>query len=93
MLPDDSHISSLHFMVECDEKGAVLRDLASRNGMKVNGRVVTAIYLADGNPRCTDSPRNIADKINTRVTPDLVSSGQDSTVRAFTIQELFYGKS
>ena len=29
-LPDDAHMSSLHFMVEVDEKGAVLRDLASR---------------------------------------------------------------
>ncbi len=47
-LPDDKHLSSLHFMVECDEKGAVLRDLSSRNGTKVNGRTVTAVYLANG---------------------------------------------
>lgn len=47
-LPDDTHMSSLHFMVECDDKGAVLRDLASRNGTKVNGRQVTAVRLASG---------------------------------------------
>ena len=35
-------------MVEVDEKGAVLRDLASRNGTKVSGRPVTAVQLADG---------------------------------------------
>ena len=38
-------------MVECDEKGAVLRDLASRNGTMVNGRSVApaaAVYLAHG---------------------------------------------
>ena len=48
VLPDDTHMSSLHFMVECDEKGGVMRDLASRNGTKVNGRPVTAVQLADG---------------------------------------------
>ena len=50
-LPDDSHMSSLHFVVECDEKGAVLRDLASRNGTMVNGRTVApaaAVQLAHG---------------------------------------------
>ena len=35
-------------MVECDEKGMVLRDLSSRNGTKVNGQTVTAVYLANG---------------------------------------------
>lgn len=51
VLPDDAHMSSLHFMVECDEKGAVLRDLASRNGTTVNSRSVApaaAVYLAHG---------------------------------------------
>jgi pSer/pThr/pTyr-binding forkhead associated (FHA) protein len=44
-------MSSLHFMVEYDEKGAVLRDLASRNGTAVNGRSIApaaAVYLANG---------------------------------------------
>lgn len=51
VLPDDTHMSSLHFIVECDEKGAVLRDLASRNGTVVNGRSVApaaAVHLAHG---------------------------------------------
>ena len=44
-------MSSLHFVVECEEKGAVLRDLASRNGTMVNGRSIdaaAAVYLAHG---------------------------------------------
>jgi pSer/pThr/pTyr-binding forkhead associated (FHA) protein len=51
VLPDDTHMSSLHFMIECDDKGPVLRDLASRNGTLVNGRSVAAaaaVYLAHG---------------------------------------------
>ena len=51
VLPDDAHMSSLHFMVEVEEKGAVLRDLASRNGTTVNGRSIApaaAIFLAHG---------------------------------------------
>ena len=50
-LPEDKHLSSLHFVVECDETGTVLRDLASRNGTMVNGRSVApaaAVYLAHG---------------------------------------------
>jgi pSer/pThr/pTyr-binding forkhead associated (FHA) protein len=51
VLPDDTHMSSLHFMIECDEKGSLLRDLASSNGTLVNGRRVAAaaaVYLAHG---------------------------------------------
>ena len=41
VLPEDSHLSGVHFSVECDEKGCVLRDLGSSDGTLVNGQRVT----------------------------------------------------
>ena len=45
---DDRHMSGVHFVVECDDKGCVLRDPGSSNGTLVNGRRVTAALLANG---------------------------------------------
>ncbi len=44
----DNYMSGVHFLVECDEKGCVLRDLGSRNGTLVNGQSVKAANLKDG---------------------------------------------
>jgi len=46
--PDDSHMSGVHFLIECDEKTCRLRDLGSRNGTAVNGRKVGATELVNG---------------------------------------------
>jgi hypothetical protein len=45
---EDRHMSGVHFVVECDDKGCVLRDLGSSNGTLVNGRRVTTALLANG---------------------------------------------
>lgn len=47
-LPEDSHLSGVHFVVQCDEKGCVLRDLGSSNGTLVNGQRVNAASLNHG---------------------------------------------
>jgi len=41
-------MSGVHFVVECDENGCVLRDPGSSNGTLVNGRKVTTALLANG---------------------------------------------
>ena len=48
VLSDDAHMSSVHFVVECDEKGCLLRDLGSSNGTLVNGAKVSSARLAHG---------------------------------------------
>jgi pSer/pThr/pTyr-binding forkhead associated (FHA) protein len=48
VVADDRHMSGVHFVVECDDKGCVLRDPGSSNGTLVNGRRVTAALLANG---------------------------------------------
>ena len=45
---DDTHMSSVHFVVECDAKGCVLRDLNSRNKTFLNGEEVGAAALKHG---------------------------------------------
>ncbi len=47
-LPDDGHLSGVHFAVECGTNGCVVRDLQSTNGTTVNGKQVTEAALADG---------------------------------------------
>jgi len=44
----DTHMSGVHFVVECDEKGCVLRDLNSSNGTLVNGARVITTLLSSG---------------------------------------------
>jgi len=44
----DTHMSGVHFVVECDEKGCVLRDLDSSNGTLVNGARVSSALLHQG---------------------------------------------
>ncbi len=73
-LPEDQHLSSLHFMVECDEKSAVLRDLASRNGTLVNGRSVApaaAVYLAHGDLIVAGATRFLVEIIRRKAEPVL----------------------
>jgi pSer/pThr/pTyr-binding forkhead associated (FHA) protein len=48
VVADDSRMSGVHFVLDCDDKGCVLRDLASSNGTLVNGRRVTTTLLANG---------------------------------------------
>lgn len=45
---DDSHMSGVHFAVECNENGCVLRDLGSSNGTLVNGARVSTEPLKNG---------------------------------------------
>jgi len=49
-VPDDPHLSGLHFSIARDESNTVvLKDLQSRNGTFVNGaKVATALELHDG---------------------------------------------
>jgi hypothetical protein len=44
----DAHMSAVHFVIECDEKGCVLRDLSSSNGTLVNGARVSKALLGSG---------------------------------------------
>ena len=46
-LPDDSQMSSVHFMVECGQQACVIRDLHSTNGTRVNGRMISEAILND----------------------------------------------
>ena len=63
---DDSHMSAVHFVVACDDKGCMLRDLDSTNGTWVNGARVTTIPLASGDTvvagQTTFSVQMIADQ-------------------------------
>jgi hypothetical protein len=45
---EDSHMSSLHFSVGWDGADCRISDLNSRNGILVNGQVVTATVVRDG---------------------------------------------
>lgn len=47
-LIDDAHFSRHHFLLEFNPPRVYLRDLASSNGTKVNGKPVTECHLADG---------------------------------------------
>lgn len=44
----DTHMSGVHFVVECDEQGCVLRDLNSSNGTLVNGARVSSALINSG---------------------------------------------
>ena len=46
--PGDSHISSVHFLVEVDESGSRVTDLNSTNGTVVNGQRITTGTLQNG---------------------------------------------
>lgn len=46
--PDDTHMSSRHFQVECSEHTCTLRDLKSRNGTLLNGHSAAIALLRNG---------------------------------------------
>lgn len=46
--PHDPHMSSVHFVLECDEKSCRVRDYNSSNGTLVNGQKVSAAVLSNG---------------------------------------------
>ena len=48
VVAEDRHMSGIHFVVECDEQGYLLRDPGSSNGTLVNGRKVTTVRLTNG---------------------------------------------
>ncbi|MBI3681410.1 MAG: DUF4123 domain-containing protein [Acidobacteria bacterium] len=48
MLPHDSFLSGLHFVVECTGEACILRDCNSSNGTWVNGNRVSEQVLNDG---------------------------------------------
>ncbi|PQO26305.1 FHA domain-containing protein [Blastopirellula marina] len=49
LIPNDPHVSGLHFAIELVDEELTLTDLKSRNGTYVNGnRVTTPVVLKDG---------------------------------------------
>jgi pSer/pThr/pTyr-binding forkhead associated (FHA) protein len=48
VIADDRRMSGIHFVLEIDETGCVLRDLGSSNGTLVNGCRVNSARLANG---------------------------------------------
>jgi len=47
-LPDDRHLSGVHFAVECGQQECHIRDLKSANGTRVNGKRISETLLGDG---------------------------------------------
>ena len=47
-VPDDGFLSRNHFLIEFNPPACLLRDLGSTNGTKVNGHLVEAMRLRDG---------------------------------------------
>ncbi len=45
---DDNHMSGVHFVVVCDDRGCLVRDLNSSNGTLLNGTKVGTAPLSDG---------------------------------------------
>jgi pSer/pThr/pTyr-binding forkhead associated (FHA) protein len=45
---EDSHMSGVHFSVECNENDCLVRDLGSSNGTFVNGALIKMALLKDG---------------------------------------------
>lgn len=92
-VPDDPHLSGLHFSITRDADSVVLKDLQSRNGTFVNGaKVGTALELHDGDVivagktqfqivAVNDLPGSNVGNIPP-VTPDVVSSSARSGVNA-----------
>jgi len=85
VVAEDRHMSGVHFVIECDEKGCVLRDPGSSNGTLVNGRKVTTALLATGDMvfagETTFSVQIIEDK------PQAPSEVSAATPRPSTPQE------
>jgi pSer/pThr/pTyr-binding forkhead associated (FHA) protein len=48
VLPDDQHMSGVHFVLECGDSSCVLRDFGSSNGTRVNGQRVNSAQLKHG---------------------------------------------
>lgn len=46
--PDDKQMSSLHFAIECTDKGCRVRDLNSSNGTFLNGKKIKEAILQNG---------------------------------------------
>jgi hypothetical protein len=48
VIPDDSHLSSAHFSVQCHGEKCVIRDLGSTNGTFVNGAKISEFEIGIG---------------------------------------------
>lgn len=46
--PDDSHMSGVHFAIQCEEKVCWVRDYKSTNGTLVNGQKIVEVALRGG---------------------------------------------
>jgi hypothetical protein len=67
---EDSFMSGEHFAIECNSRSCRLRDLNSRNGTQLNGKMITEAYLTDGDQvyagktdfkvRIEDFPKTVA---------------------------------
>lgn len=70
---DDTFLSGEHFAIECDLSGCRVRDLNSRNGTQLNGKMITEAPLADGDQihaGKTDFKVRIEDNVTTvKVSP------------------------
>ncbi|MGH9352431.1 MAG: FHA domain-containing protein, partial [Terriglobia bacterium] len=45
---DDSHMSGVHFAIQCEEKVCWVRDYKSTNGTLVNGQKIVEVALRGG---------------------------------------------
>ena len=69
---DDTFLSGEHFAIVCDLSGCLVRDLNSRNGTQLNGKMITEAPLTDGDQihaGKTDFKVRIEDNVNTVRTP------------------------
>jgi pSer/pThr/pTyr-binding forkhead associated (FHA) protein len=80
--PDDTHMSSRHFRVECSEHTCTLRDLKSSNGTLLNGHGAAIALLRNGD---TVLAGNTSFSVQTaqegaeRSPATVVSSGENAT--------------
>lgn len=60
VFPDDSHMSGIHFALECSEDSCRILDASSRNGTLLNGEKVSQETLTDGDQIIAGETRFLA---------------------------------
>jgi pSer/pThr/pTyr-binding forkhead associated (FHA) protein len=80
--PDDTHMSSKHFRIECSEHTCTLRDLKSSNGTFLNGHGAVIALLRNGDAIMagkTNFSVQTAQEGVERPTANIASSGENAT--------------
>lgn len=89
--PDDSQMSGVHFVLECDEGACQIRDLNSRNGTLVNGKKVGAATLQDGDQivagRTHFAVRTEMEKVEKPAAPTSQPYAAGTTLEGWTPEE------